>query len=485
MSDPLLAGTPYRMVAPLGRGGMGEVVEAEHVALGKRVVVKLLHLTLADRPDLVDRMRVEAQSLARLVHPNLVAVTDFGQTPDGRTYLVMERLYGRTLREELKDRGPLPAGEIVDIGRQALAGLSVAHEAGIVHRDVKLDNLFLCDALADGRRLVKVLDFGIAKVLANAGDGRAPAPLAFPTEEGVSVGTPRFFSPEQARGQPVDARTDIYAMGAVMYALATGRGPFDHKATIYELTRAHAMEPPPRPSEVASATVHPELERVILKALEKKPEDRYPSAAELSAELARVSSALDPLRGLAWAQTEVVEPVSPPGAEQAKAREKKALDARATVRMPELADAQDAARREAHADRFAPPSPAAGRPPESAVRAPAPAASPGPVAARGTMMLLEPQRGPHSRPLESPRPPSVPPGGSAAGPPATIAHAGGHDPRGGAAAQAPTSVAIRPMPRPGAASAPARRTGMFILLTVVSALVFAGLAALLVTRFLH
>jgi eukaryotic-like serine/threonine-protein kinase len=317
----LLVGTPYRYVAPLGRGGMGEVIEAEHAALGKRVVVKLLHAQFAERPDLVDRMRVEAQALARLLHPNLVVVNDFGQTSDGRTYMVMERLFGRTLRDELKARGALPPGEAIEWMRQVLAGLAAAHEAGIVHRDVKLENIFVCDPPPGvaAARTIKLLDFGIAKVI--GGDGRAPAPLAFPTEEGISVGTPRFFSPEQAKGQRVDGRTDVYATGAVLYTIVAGRGPFDHISAIFELTRAHAMEKPAPPSRYARQNVPPALERAIMKALEKRPDDRFPSAAAFSAELERVAAAID------------ADPAP------------RELEARPTVRMPELADQQEAARR--------------------------------------------------------------------------------------------------------------------------------------------
>ncbi|XXY53924.1 serine/threonine-protein kinase [Sorangium sp. So ce269] len=292
LSDTLLYGTPYRPVRRLGRGGMGEVIEAAHVGLDKPVVVKLLHRDLNREPRLVERMRVEAQSLARLAHPNLVTVTDFGRTAEGRTFLVMERLHGRTLREELAARGALPALEAIDLVTQTLAGLAAAHGAGIVHRDVKLDNLFVCDADAQGRRMVKVLDFGIAKVVASAGDGRAPAPSLYQTEEGVVVGTPRYLSPEQASGEAVDARSDVYAAGVVLYTLLAGRGPFEHVRPVHELLRAHASEVPAPPSRYAPRPVPPELDRAIMRALEKRPELRFPSAAAFAAELSRIAAAL-------------------------------------------------------------------------------------------------------------------------------------------------------------------------------------------------
>ncbi|WP_437632257.1 serine/threonine-protein kinase [Sorangium sp. So ce854] len=292
LSDTLLYGTPYRPVRRLGRGGMGEVIEAAHVGLDKPVVVKLLHRDLNREPRLVERMRVEAQSLARLAHPNLVTVTDFGRTAEGRTFLVMERLYGRTMREELAARGALPALEALDLVMQALAGLAAAHGAGIVHRDVKLENLFVCDADARGRRAVKVLDFGIAKVVAPGGDGRAPAPSLYQTEEGVLVGTPRYLSPEQACGLAVDARTDVYAAGVVLYTLVAGRGPFEHVRPIHELLRAHASEIPAPPSCHAPRPVPPELDRAVMRALEKRPELRFPDAAAFAAELSRIAAAL-------------------------------------------------------------------------------------------------------------------------------------------------------------------------------------------------
>jgi serine/threonine-protein kinase len=301
----LLEGTAYRVIATLGRGGMGDVVEAEHVALGKRVVVKLLQQRHADRADYADRMRIEAQALAKIAHPNLVAVTDFGQTARGQTFLVMERLHGRTLREELEARGVLPVLEAIDVVAQSLAGLSAAHAAGLVHRDVKLDNLFLCDAV-DGRRQVKVLDFGLAKVIGVMGES-TPAPLAFPTAEGVAMGTPRFFSPEQATGKPVDPRTDVYAAGAVLYTLLAGRSPFEHHDSLLALARAHAFEMPEPPSRFAPQAIPPALDEAVLRALAKDPDERFPSAQAFAAELERIAShvAVAGMRPR-WEQTEVM-----------------------------------------------------------------------------------------------------------------------------------------------------------------------------------
>ena len=301
--DPL-TGTAYKSLGILGQGGMGVVLDAEHVGLRKRVVVKLLRRELAERPDLIDRMRVEGQTLAQIArtNPHLVDVTDFGQTPAGRTFLVMERLYGKTLKDELRERRFLPIAEAIVFMRQALSGLSAAHGAGIVHRDMKLDNLFICDAAHDAPRVLKVLDFGIAKIL-HAGEGGRPAPVAYPTEAGTLMGTPRFLSPEQAKGHAVDARTDLYGAGIVLYTLIAGRGPFHHINDAVALLQAHAFEEPAPPSRMSQQPIPPALDAIILKAIAKKPEDRYPSAAAFS-EALRIFA--ERPSGMGWERTEPV-----------------------------------------------------------------------------------------------------------------------------------------------------------------------------------
>jgi eukaryotic-like serine/threonine-protein kinase len=283
--DPL-AGTAYRTRSYLGHGSMGVVVEAEHVTLGTVVVVKLIRPELATRHDAVDRMRIEAQAMARLSSPHLTRCTDLGATPDGRPFLVLERLYGRTVADELGERGALPPEEAIDIARQTLSGLAVVHRAGMVHRDIKPSNLFLCRG-QDGGRLVKILDFGIAKVIDPGQDGGAPEPLRFPTAEGAAVGTPRSLSPEQARGLPVDARTDLYAVGVLLYALLTGKGPFDDICGIFNVMTAQLTLMPPPPSRRAPRPLPPELDAIVLRALAKSMDDRFASAAELSLALAR------------------------------------------------------------------------------------------------------------------------------------------------------------------------------------------------------
>ncbi|WP_437288816.1 serine/threonine-protein kinase [Sorangium sp. So ce406] len=316
-----LEGTPYRALRALGRGGMGEVVEAEHRALRKRVVVKLVRRAFAHDPRFADRLRVEAQALAAVSSPHVVAVLDLGQTPAGRPYFVMERLEGTTLGEELGRRGALPVAEAIDVVRQVLAGLSAAHRLGLVHRDVKLDNVFLCapGAAPGGGRVVKLLDFGVAKVLdggaaAGAPGASTPLPLAgpaYPTEAGLLVGTPRTASPEQARCQPVDARADVYAVGLLMYTLVVGHGPFAHIEDALGVLRAHVMETPALPSRCAAQRIPAALDRAVLKALAKRPEERFQSAEAFGEELGRIGAELAVAEGPggagAWGTARVPE----------------------------------------------------------------------------------------------------------------------------------------------------------------------------------
>jgi len=296
----LLMGTRYRSLGTLGKGGMGTVVEAEMVELGKRVAVKILHPDMSKHPGLVDRLRVEAETLARLSSPHLVPVHDIGKTASGQPFFVMERLQGRSLRQELSKRGPLPVLEAITYARHALLGLQAAHDVGVIHRDIKLDNLFLCDAVGDGARVVKVLDFGVAKVLGQKGGPAAPALV---TEEGVTVGTPRYLSPEQCRGRQVDARSDVYSVGLVLYTLIAGRDPFAHAEGFLALLQAHATEIPEPPSRFAPRPIPAEVEQAVLRALAKDPDERFPSARAFADELEAIAGRV---RVSAFASTEPI-----------------------------------------------------------------------------------------------------------------------------------------------------------------------------------
>jgi eukaryotic-like serine/threonine-protein kinase len=323
--DPL-TGTAYRCSmragrpVRLGRGAMGEVLEAEHVALGKRVAVKLLRAELAANPDVVDRLRLESQ-IARIVHPNLVSITDVGCTPEGRPFLVMERLTGHTLRAELTNRGHLPIGEAIDLVRQLLAGLGALHRAGIVHRDVKLENLFLCEPIDGGGRTLKLLDFGVAKVIDARLCPDTPAPLALATREGVAVGTPRYIAPEVALGGPVRPCADVYAAGMVLYMLVAGRDPFHELRDFLSLIRAHATVDPCPPSTLAPQPVSPAVDAVILKAIARRTDDRFNSAAELAEALSAMVDS-----GARWSRTEPLPVVA-----IAEAGVTRALDPEATT----------------------------------------------------------------------------------------------------------------------------------------------------------
>jgi serine/threonine protein kinase len=330
-----LAGTPYRFVAALGEGGMGTVLEAEHVGLAQRVVVKLLRADLALRGDLADRMRVEAQALARLSHRNLVRVTDFGTNAEGRAYLAMERLHGRSLAAELARRRPIPVSEAVSLVTQVLAGLEVAHAAGLVHRDVKPENLFLCD---DGT--LKVLDFGVAKVVDEAALSGLVRPR-FSTHEGGMVGTPQFAAPEQLEGGRVTPATDVYATGLVLYELITGSHPFARHKSADAIYHAQLIEMPPALSAAAPQLVPPEVGRAILRAIAKRPEDRFQSASAFARALAEGpiadSRALPTLASARPSATPTLESVVASESVPTLAQPTERLDAQQGTELPTVA----------------------------------------------------------------------------------------------------------------------------------------------------
>ena len=263
----------YQMVRLLGKGGMGEVYLAEHPLLHKKVAAKVLSHELCRVPQQVARFQQEAVAVCRIGHPAIVEVFDFGTLPDGRVYYLMEYLEGQDLAEYLKANGPVSPARCLEIAAPAMEALGAAHRAGIVHRDVKPDNLFL--ARIGGGEQVKVLDFGIAKLL-DSSEGA----LATATRTGMILGTPVYMAPEQAAGaiQKIGPATDVYAMAVVIYHMLCGRPPFLADSQI-EILMQHLKTPPPRltlrPGEVTES-----LDAVLRRALAKEPQDRYASMEE-------------------------------------------------------------------------------------------------------------------------------------------------------------------------------------------------------------
>jgi serine/threonine protein kinase len=269
---------------------MGEVFLAEHRKLGTRCVAKIQHARLGGDPSIADRIRLEADSLSRLSHPNIVAIIGSGQTKDERPYIVMAYLHGQTMADELAARGQLPLLEALGYTCQLLRALAAAHAVGIVHRDIKPDNLFLCDG-PRCNRVLKVLDFGVACAVPET-RLLCPSPLAVPTGTGMVVGTPRYVSPEGALARRVDHRADLYSAALVLYFALAGRGPFDHIQSALLLLSAHVAEEPEPPSHFSKAAIPAELDRAVLRALRKVPAERFQSADALREELERIMGQL-------------------------------------------------------------------------------------------------------------------------------------------------------------------------------------------------
>lgn len=270
----------YAIVDLVGEGAMGAVYRAHQIALGTSLALKVLHPKHASDPMFAARFLREAQAASRVDHPNSIRVLDFGQEPDGLLYLAMEYLDGKTLAKLIEEESPLPVARIVDIAGQVLAALAVAHDLGVVHRDLKPENIMVLEGRDDEGRVhdvVKVCDFGVAKLLES--DAAGPSVTA----DGIVIGTPEYMSPEQAKGQGLDARSDLYAMGVLLFQLMTGKVPFD-SSTAFGTALMHVNDEPTRP-RVLNPRVDARLEKICLKAMRKRPEERYGSAREFRAEL--------------------------------------------------------------------------------------------------------------------------------------------------------------------------------------------------------
>jgi serine/threonine-protein kinase len=266
----------FKVLSQIGQGGMGAVYLAEHPLIGRKVAIKVILPEHCHQKDTLNRFLNEARATARLRHPSLVDTIDFG-THNGSAFIIMEYLEGETLGDRLKHVPLMPAWEVARIARQIAEAVGVAHAAMIVHRDLKPDNVFLVPHPSTGDDLVKILDFGIAK-LTGADDGGTH------TRTGVMVGTPLFMAPEQCRGAgTVDLRADIYSLGCIMYRMLCGRPPFAHSG-IGELIAAHLYEVPASLRSMIP-TIPEAMEAVVTRAMAKRPEDRYQSMAELITDL--------------------------------------------------------------------------------------------------------------------------------------------------------------------------------------------------------
>jgi len=292
----VLAGR-YRIERLLGQGGMGAVYRAEHVLMRKACAVKVLHREMTQVKEVVARFEREAVAAARIEHPNVAAATDFGQLENGSFYLVLEFIEGKSLSQLIHDVGALPEERALIIARQISDALAAAHGAGIVHRDLKPDNvmLILKDGAAD---FVKVLDFGIAKIKL---EEPGPDQQAL-TRLNTVMGTPEYMSPEQARGEPVDQRADLYTVGIILYEMLAATSPFRHEEFVVVLTKKLTEDAPPLPAHVSAGT-----RELIGRLLQRSPDDRPQSAADVVAHI-------DAILGYSPAPSVAFAPVSGQGA---------------------------------------------------------------------------------------------------------------------------------------------------------------------------
>ena len=277
----LNAGTklgPYEIVSPLGAGGMGEVYRARDTRLGRDVAVKVLPPDFATDSQRRSRFEQEARAASALNHPNIVTVHDVGSA-DGHLYVAMELVDGRSLREIL-EASRLPVSRCLDVGTQIAEGLARAHSAGIVHRDLKPENVMLTK---DG--IVKILDFGLAKITKTMGGDVSEMPTAAPlaTDAGTVMGTVGYMSPEQAAGRPVDYRSDQFSLGTILYEMAAGKKPFQRDTAPQTMTAIIAEDPEPIAS--VNPRVPPPLRWIVDRCLAKEPESRYASTTDLAREL--------------------------------------------------------------------------------------------------------------------------------------------------------------------------------------------------------
>jgi eukaryotic-like serine/threonine-protein kinase len=271
----------YLVETVIGEGGMGVIYQCRHRIIGKKLAIKIIRREVARAPETPKRFLIEARAASAIGSEHIIHVSDFGRLPDGAAYLVMEFLEGASLAQVIQSRTPMPIRRVVSIGIQLAEGLSAAHQAGIVHRDLKPENIFLVRR-HDDRDFVKILDFGVAQMSL---DGARKL-----TRAGCIVGTPHYMSPEQAGGERVDPRGDIYSLGIILYELICGRVPFDGENYRSILSQHLLDEPAPFELVAPWLEVPALLEQIVRRCLAKQPSQRFESMAELGAELRQFES---------------------------------------------------------------------------------------------------------------------------------------------------------------------------------------------------
>ncbi len=291
--DPLLGTTVagrYKVIKLLGEGGMGQVYLAEHSAIEKRMALKVLRPEYAHKGEIVTRFQQEAISASRIKHPNVLDVFDFGQLENGCFYLAMEFLEGNDLADELQRSRVLTAPRVLPIAMQICRALSAAHSKGVVHRDMKPENVFL-QRTGDGEEIVKIVDFGIAQLKPSNEEAAAASTHRRLTRTGMIFGTPEYMAPEQASGKHADLRCDIYACGIILFELFTGAVPFTGETFLGVLTKHLNEMPPAMRSVYPDLQISPQLEGVVMRALAKDPTHRYQTMTELAQALASTPEA--------------------------------------------------------------------------------------------------------------------------------------------------------------------------------------------------
>jgi serine/threonine-protein kinase len=278
----------FQILQKIGSGGMGSVYKALQPAMNRMVAIKILHPKLASRKDLVSRFRREARAMSHLTHPNTVKVYLYGELEDGSLYIVMEYLDGKNLNQTVRSEGPMPLERGLPILIQACNALEEAHRAGIIHRDLKPENIFISQ-MGGMKDFAKVLDFGLAKVTERE---MRPGSVIL-TQEGMVFGTPEFMSPEQAQGKALTPGSDIYSLAVILYEVLTGKLPFDARNPMEFIQLHVTTKPKPINERVPGKTFPPLLWTVLSRALEKKSEDRYQSAAEFAHALQAVLNGLN------------------------------------------------------------------------------------------------------------------------------------------------------------------------------------------------